>query len=161
MWVRRLAAAAAFLTLVLIVAGGLVTNTDSGLACPDWPTCFGSPMPHMIGGVAVEHTHRLIATAGGLCTLGLCIRALPRRLWLLLCGVFAPLLLGSAFVAARLQQRDGALPVVPSLLVLGGFAGCAWAFGRARGPGRLSVLALALVMAQGLLGGLTVVYRLP
>ena len=63
MWVRRLAAAAAFLTLVLIVAGGLVTNTDSGLACPDWPTCFGSPMPHMIGGVAVEHTHRLIATS--------------------------------------------------------------------------------------------------
>ncbi len=35
MWVRRLAAVAAFLTLVLIVAGGLVTNTDSGLACPD------------------------------------------------------------------------------------------------------------------------------
>ena len=60
MWVRRLAVAAAFLTLVLIVAGGLVTNTDSGLACPDWPTCFGSPMPHMVGGVAVEHTHRVV-----------------------------------------------------------------------------------------------------
>src|SRR5712672_528207 len=161
MWVRRLAAAAAFLTLVLIVAGGLVTNTDSGLACPDWPTCFGSPMPHMIGGVAVEHTHRLIATAVGLCTLGLCIGTLPRRLWLLLCGVFAPLLLGGAFAAARLQQRDGVLPLLPTLLVVGGFAGCAWAFARARGAGRLSVLALALVMAQGLLGGLTVIYRLP
>src|SRR5437879_1494069 len=109
MWVRRLAVAAAFLTLVLIVAGGLVTNTDSGLACPDWPTCFGSPMPKMAGGVAVEHTHRLIATLVGLCTLGLCIGTLPRRLWLLLCGVFAPLLLAGAFVAARLQQRDGAV----------------------------------------------------
>jgi heme A synthase len=109
----------------------------------------------------VEHTHRLIATAVGLCTLGLCIGTLPRWLWLLLCGVFAPVLLGGAFVAARLQQRDGALPVAPMLLVLGGFAGCAWVFARARGPGRLSVLALALVMAQGLLGGLTVVYRLP
>jgi len=161
MWVRRLAVAAAFLTLVLIVAGGLVTNTDSGLACPDWPTCFGSPMPRMVGGVLVEHTHRLIATAVGLCTLALCVGTLPRRLWLLLCGVFAPLLLTSAFVAARLQQRDGSLAVLPTLLVLGGFAGCAWAFARARGPGRLSVLALALVMAQGLLGGLTVVYRLP
>src|SRR6266849_239502 len=132
MWVRRLAAAAAFLTLVLIVAGGLVTNTDSGLACPDWPTCFGSPMPHMVGGVAVEHTHRLIATAVGLCTLGLCIGTLPRRLWLPLCGVFAPVLLG-----------------------------CAWVLTRARGPGRLAVLALALVMAQGLLGGVTVIYGLP
>src|SRR5229473_6636969 len=149
MWVRRLAAVAAFLTLVLIVAGGLVTNTDSGLACPDWPTCFGSPMPHMVGGVAVEHTHRLIATAVGLCTLGLCIGTLPRRLWLPLCGVFAPVLLG------------GALPVLPTLLVVLGFAGCAWVLTRARGPGRLAVLALALVMAQGLLGGVTVIYGLP
>src|SRR5712671_1085326 len=149
MWVRRLAAVAAFLTLVLIVAGGLVTNTDSGLACPDWPTCFGSPMPRMVGGVAVEHTHRLIATAVGLCTLGLCIGTLPRRLWLPLCGVFAPVLLG------------GALPVLPTLLVVLGFAGCAWVLTRARGPGRLAVLALALVMAQGLLGGVTVIYGLP
>jgi heme A synthase len=161
MWVRRLAVAAAFLTLVLIVAGGLVTNTDSGLACPDWPTCFGSPMPKMAGGVAVEHTHRLIAAAVGLCTLALCIGTLPRRLWLLLCGVFAPLLLASAFVAARWQQSDGALPVIPVVLVLIGFAGCIWAYGRAQGAGRLAVLALGLVMAQGLLGGMTVVYRLP
>jgi heme A synthase len=161
MWVRRLAAAAAFLTVILIVAGGLVTNTDSGLACPDWPTCFGSPIPKMVGGVAVEHTHRLIATAVGLCTLGLCIGTLSRRVWIPLCAVFAPLLLGSAFLAARLQQRDGALPVVPTLLVLIGFAGCAWAFSKAQGPGRLAVLALGLVMTQGLLGGATVIYRLP
>ena len=161
MWVRRLAAAAAFLTIVLIVAGGLVTNTDSGLACPDWQTWFGTPMPRMVGGVAVEHTHRLIATAVGLCTLGLCIGTLPRRLWLLLCGVFAPVLLGGAFAAARFQQNDGALPALPSILVIAGFAGCAWVFVHARGPGRLAVLALALVMAQGLLGGLTVIYRLP
>ena len=71
------------------------------------------------------------------------------------------MLLGGAFAAARVQQRDGALPLAPSLLVLVGFAGCAWAFSRARGPGRLAVLALALVIAQGLLGGLTVIYRLP
>src|SRR5438270_632568 len=145
MWVCRLAAAAAFLTVVLIVAGGLVTNTDSGLACPDWPTCFGSPIPKMVGGVAVEHTHRLIATVVGLCTLGLCIGTLAPRLWIPLCAVFAPLLLGSAFVAARWQQRDGVLPTVPALLVLVGFAGCAWSFGK----------------AQGLLGGMTVIYRLP
>ncbi len=100
----------------------------------------------------MEHTHRLIATAVGLCTLGLCIGTLQRRLWLLLCGVFAPVLLGGAIAFARLQQRDGSLPALPALLVLVGFAGCAWAFLRARGPGRLAVLALALVMAQGLSG---------
>src|SRR5438045_8796974 len=149
MWVRRLAAAAAFLTVVLIVAGGLVTNTESGLACPDWPTCFGSPMPKMVGGVAVEHTHRLIATAVGLCTLGLCIGTLPRRLWLLLCGVFAPLLLASAFVAARWQRPGGAVPAVPVRLVLGGFAGCVWADSKAHGTRRRAVRVLGLGTAQG------------
>ena len=64
--IRRLSAAAALLTLALIVAGGVVTNTDSGLACPDWPTCYGSVVPPMVGNVAVEHTHRLVATAVGL-----------------------------------------------------------------------------------------------
>ncbi|HEY0437077.1 MAG TPA: COX15/CtaA family protein, partial [Phenylobacterium sp.] len=118
--------AAAALTLVLIVAGGLVTNTDSGLACPDWPTCFGSPMPKMVGGVLVEHTHRLLATAVGLCTLGLCVGTLPRRKWLVLCGLFAPVLLGAAFVAAHAHQRDGAAPAGLVLLVLACFAGCGW-----------------------------------
>jgi heme A synthase len=97
----------------------------------------------------------------GLCTLGLCIGTLPRRRALLLCGVFAPVLLGAAFVAAHLEQRDGALPVVPLLAVAAAFAGCAWVYARASGNGRLAVLALILVMAQGLLGGMTVIFRLP
>jgi heme A synthase len=161
MWVRRLAAAAAILTLALIVAGGLVTNTDSGLACPDWPTCFGSPFPKMAGGVLVEHTHRLLATAVGLCTLGLCIGTLPRRKWMVLCGLFAPVLLGAAFAAAHAHQRDGAAPAGLLLLVVACFAGCGWVYARASGNGRLAVLALVLVMAQGLLGGMTVIFRLP
>jgi len=152
MWFVAWAVAAAFLTLVLIVAGGLVTNTDSGLACPDWPTCFGSADAAHGGRSWRWSTPTGSSRRPWPCTLGLCIGTLPRRQWLLLCGVFAPVLLGSAFLAARLQQRDGALPVVPTLLVLGGFAG-APGRSRAPGPGRLSVLALALVMAQGLLGG--------
>ena len=76
--IRRLAAIAAGLTIVLIVAGGLVTNTDSGLACPDWPTCYGSLVPRMTGNVAIEHTHRLIATAVGLLTVALVILTMRR-----------------------------------------------------------------------------------
>ncbi|MFL5415158.1 MAG: COX15/CtaA family protein [Myxococcales bacterium] len=161
MWVRRLAAAAALLTLCLIVAGGLVTNTDSGLACPDWPLCYGSPLPRMVGGVAVEHTHRLIATSVGICAVGLCFGLLPRRRTMLLCGAILPVLFAGAFAGAWLRQRDGEFPAWAIFLVAFGFAGFAAVAARERGPGRLATVALALVVAQGLLGGLTVVYRLP
>ena len=48
-------------TFLLILVGGLVHGTGSSLACPDWPTCYGSFMPKMEGGVLVEHSHRLAA----------------------------------------------------------------------------------------------------
>jgi cytochrome c oxidase assembly protein subunit 15 len=47
----------------LIVAGALVTSTDSGLAVPDWPLSYGRLMPPMVGGILYEHGHRLIAAA--------------------------------------------------------------------------------------------------
>ncbi len=56
-------------TFLLLIAGGLVTSTDSGLAVPDWPLSYGSWMPPMVGGILYEHGHRMIAAAVGLLTL--------------------------------------------------------------------------------------------
>ncbi len=72
-------AAASFL---LIVAGGLVTSTGSGLSVPDWPLSYGSLLPPMVGGIRFEHAHRMLAAAAGLLTLILMIWLLvkePRR----------------------------------------------------------------------------------
>ncbi len=73
-WLHRLAVLTSMLTLVLILAGGLVTGTGSALAVPDWPTTFGYnmflyPWSEMKGGILYEHTHRLIGSVVGLLTL--------------------------------------------------------------------------------------------
>ena len=60
-------------TLVLIIAGGLVTSTGSGLSVPDWPLSYGQFFPPMIGGIRFEHTHRVIASIVGFLTLFLAI----------------------------------------------------------------------------------------
>ena len=75
--------------LVLICSGGLVTSNDAGLAVPDWPTSFGYnmfafPLSRWLapGGVRLEHSHRLIATAEGVLTIVLALwawRSEPRR----------------------------------------------------------------------------------
>jgi heme o synthase len=113
MWVHGFAIATAVATYLLILVGGLVHGTGSSLACPDWPTCYGSLVPKMQGGVAVEHGHRLAA-------------GLVLILTLVLAG-----LISRSRVAAHRPLR------------------------------RLAALAVALVLAQALLGGITVLLRLP
>jgi cytochrome c oxidase assembly protein subunit 15 len=51
--------ATALSVYVLIVLGGLVASTDSGLACPDWPLCNGQILPSLTISVLIEFTHRL------------------------------------------------------------------------------------------------------
>ncbi len=75
-WPHRLAILTAAATLLLVLVGGLVTNTGSGLAVPDWPTTFGQnmflfPWEKMVGGVFYEHSHRLLGSLVGILTVTL------------------------------------------------------------------------------------------
>jgi heme A synthase len=161
---RWLAFGAAGFTLVLIAVGGLVTNTDSGLACPDWPMCFGTPFPKMVGGVLMEHGHRYLATAVGFLTTLLAVGTLWRQRQASLVVpllAFSALLLGAAVKAGTVQYQTSEVPLLWAALTVAGVAGCAATVAWARGVGRLAAIALLLVLVQGLLGGLTVIYRLP
>ena len=80
---HRLALVTVAATFVLILFGGLVTNTGAALAVPDWPSTFGHnmflfPWSGMIGGVFYEHSHRLIGAVVGLLTLALAAALWPR-----------------------------------------------------------------------------------
>jgi len=95
-WRHRLAALTSIMTLVLILAGGLVTGTGSALAVPDWPTTFGYtmflyPWSEMKGGILYEHTHRLIGAVVGLLTviLALWIWVKEPRGWVRWLGIAA------------------------------------------------------------------------
>ncbi len=95
-WPHRLACGTAGATVGLIVAGGLVTNTGAALAVPDWPTTFGHnpflfPWSGMVGGVLVEHGHRLLGAAIGILTivLGVALAVAEPRRWVRWLGFLA------------------------------------------------------------------------
>jgi heme a synthase len=93
-------------TVLLLVAGALVTSNDAGLAVPDWPTSYGSFFPPMVGGIFYEHGHRMVATFVGLVTIGLALllwRKEPRR-WMRRLG-------GAALGVVVLQGLFGGLTV--------------------------------------------------
>jgi len=52
------------------VIGGAVSSSHAGLACPDWPTCYGEWFPRMQGLVGLQMLHRFGAYAVAIVVLG-------------------------------------------------------------------------------------------
>ena len=70
----------AVLTLVLVGLGGFVRATGAGLACPDWPLCFGRVIPEFsIAGVPQEWIHRVLASVVSLLTVYLAMKSFQNR----------------------------------------------------------------------------------
>ncbi|MEE9606821.1 MAG: COX15/CtaA family protein [Myxococcota bacterium] len=65
-------------TYGLLVLGALVRANHAGLACPDWPLCFGEFVPEMDLRVGFEWTHRVVAGSIAVAFAGLAAAALRR-----------------------------------------------------------------------------------
>ena len=79
LWLRRLSLLCVGMTILLMALGAWVKATGSGLACPDWPQCYGewmppfpsqenggtyegSPVPYTQAQVLYEWGHRLVVS---------------------------------------------------------------------------------------------------
>ena len=137
-WLHRLARLTAGATFLLIVIGGIVTSTDSGLAVPDWPTTFGYnmflyPLSEMVGGILYEHSHRLMGSLVGILTVSLFIFLLVKdsRKWLKWIGLAAliAVIVQGVLGGLRVTQINLSFAIVHACLAQAFFAllcGIAW-----------------------------------
>ena len=113
-WLRRLALASVISTFALIILGGIVRVTGSGLGCGgEWPLCDGSLIPPLTKEDIIEYSHRLVASA-----------------------IVGPLILATFVVAVFRYRRFRSIIISASLAVV-------------------------MLLAQGGLGGVTVLTELP
>jgi heme a synthase len=92
--IHRFANFVAAWTVLLFIAGALVTSNNAALSVPDWPKSFGTWFPslrQLAGGAFFEHSHRVIAGGLGVFTLALAILIWLKdeRRWLRWFGVIA------------------------------------------------------------------------
>jgi heme a synthase len=160
---------------LLLVLGGFVTTFHVGMADPVWPTepwyLFGISWSEPSAGFLIEHTHRLFGfLVGGFAS----VLALgiwwtdPKRStrWLGFIGLLTLLATFGQFHRELMKQKDALVLVWPmgtvvamlaALLLVFVLAIAGWRASRACGGLRfLAVIALVMVMIQGLLGGFRV-----
>lgn len=153
----------ALATLVLIGIGGLVTSHGAGMAVPDWPNSYGYnmftfPVSMWVGGILYEHSHRLAGSVVGFLTLVLAVwlNGRPSAKWLRW-GSLVVLALGLAVSTSARVKLDNVLFLVGTGAVGFGLS-FVWPKHEPISPrlARYGLLALVLVIVQGILGGLRV-----
>ena len=130
---RRLVPATAAATFVLIIVGGVVRVSDSGLGCGPggsglhgWPFCKGNVVPGLDLNSVIEYTHRALAGAVSIMILALVVLAWRRhREFLgitlgLLILILAQAALGGATVEDNLEPGYVAAHLGLAMLLLGG-----------------------------------------
>ena len=94
-WFRGISAFTVLATFALVILGGVVRVTGSGLGCPDWPGCDGGIFPPLETKAIIEYSHRVTASF-----------------------VVGPLIL-FLFIAAWIRYRRQRWVLVPATLAFG------------------------------------------
>jgi cytochrome c oxidase assembly protein subunit 15 len=163
----KLALAAATATFVLIVVGGLVRATDSGLGCPDWPRCYGKAVPPLDGHALIEFGNRALSGIVGFVAVFAAVLAFTRRpfrrdlAWLALslpAGVVAQAVLGGFTVRQHLAPGFVMGHFALSMVILIGAVALAWRASYEPGTRRRSTDRLGVwsVRALAPLGAVTI-----
>jgi heme a synthase len=167
---RALAVATLTLAFVVVVVGAYVRLSDAGLGCPDWPFCYGKPLPAEIADRDAlakawkEMGHRYLAG-----TLGILILFLAVGAWRLRRSqILATALVAVVVFQATLGMWTVTMLLKPAIVtahLLGGMltlALLAWLAlsqfshapePRMRGLRAIAVITLAVVAVQIALGG--------
>ncbi|WP_233839992.1 COX15/CtaA family protein [Dyella sp. 2HG41-7] len=166
-----LAVLAAAFAFGLVMFGAFVRLSNAGLSCPDWPTCYGqATWPHHAQAVAQadaafpdrpyestkawrEQVHRMLAGTLGVLVLLLGLLA-ARRDRLVMLAIIVSAIFATTGVALYLHgERDGSSGLA-LLAILLPTTGSFWL--RERAALKMSVLALAVIIFQAMLGMWTV-----
>ena len=123
-WLGPVSIATAASVFALVVLGGVVRVTESGLGCPDWPLCYGSIIPPLEMTAIIEYTHRLVASAIVsplvILTFVLVWLAHRKKKWLVLpAAVSVVFLVAQALLGGVTVLTELPGPVVASHLALG------------------------------------------
>ena len=128
-WMRPLAVSSLVVNILIVVTGGVVRLTGSGLGCPTWPHCEGgSFVPHRALGIhgAIEFSNRMVTfllAAVAIATLVAALRygrpAIVRLAVLLALGVPAQAVIGGITVLTELNPWIVAFHLLVSLAMIG------------------------------------------
>jgi cytochrome c oxidase assembly protein subunit 15 len=109
---RRLTVIAAVLLAAIVISGGAVRLTGSGLGCPDWPRCTSTSLVAPASYHAlIEFINRVVTTLVGIFIAVVAVAALLRRprrrdlillSWSLVAGFFAQAVVGGLSVIYHL-----------------------------------------------------------
>jgi heme a synthase len=148
-WMRPAAIATLVANIGIVVTGGVVRLTGSGLGCPEWPRCSGSSfVPHRAMGIhsAIEFGNRMVTfvvAAIAVATLVLAWRygraSVVRLAFLLALGVPAQAVIGGITVLTDLNPWIVSLHLLVSLAMVGLAVVLLRRLGEGDGPPRLLV----------------------